>query len=59
MPAGIPDPESLPSTADLLGKFDHPVARHWAYERPFDIRHVDPALYVSAKGARKRATPSG
>lgn len=30
MPVGIPDPESLPSTADLLGKFDHPVARHWA-----------------------------
>lgn len=53
MPEGIPDPESLPSTADLLGNFDHPVARHWSYERPFDIRHVDPALYVSAKGERK------
>jgi acyl-CoA thioesterase-2 len=53
MPSGIPDPESLPSTADLLGKFDHPVARHWAYERPFDIRHVDPALYVSAKGSKE------
>lgn len=53
MPAGIPAPESLPSTADLLGKFDHPVARHWAYERPFDIRHVDPALYVSAKGEKE------
>jgi acyl-CoA thioesterase-2 len=53
MPAGIPDPESLPSTADLLGKFDHPVARHWAYERPFDIRHVDPALYVSAQGPKE------
>jgi acyl-CoA thioesterase-2 len=53
MPAGIPDPESLPSTADLLGRFDHPVARHWAYERPFDIRHVDPPLYVSANGERE------
>ncbi len=53
MPEGIPDPESLPSTADLLGKFDHPVARHWAYERPFDIRHVDPPLYVSAKGEQE------
>jgi acyl-CoA thioesterase-2 len=53
MPAGIPGPESLPSTADLLGKYDHPVARHWAYERPFDIRHVDPALYVSAKGGKE------
>jgi acyl-CoA thioesterase-2 len=52
MPQGIPDPESLPSTADLLGKFDHPVARHWAFERPFDIRHVDPPLYVSAKGKK-------
>lgn len=53
MPNGIPDPETLPSTADLLGKYDHPVARHWAYERPFDIRHVDPALYVSANGVRE------
>jgi acyl-CoA thioesterase-2 len=50
MPAGIPDPESLPSTADLLGKFDHPVARHWAYERPFDIRHVDPAAVCFGEG---------
>ncbi|WP_427007268.1 acyl-CoA thioesterase [Pseudarthrobacter sp. H2] len=53
MPAGIPDPESLPSTADLLGTFDHPVAREWAFERPFDIRHVDPALYVSATGRKE------
>lgn len=53
MPVGIPEPESLPSTADLLGKYDHPVARHWAYERPIDIRHVDPALYVSANGAKE------
>ncbi|WP_255769528.1 acyl-CoA thioesterase [Pseudarthrobacter sulfonivorans] len=53
MPSGIPDPESLPTTAELLGKFDHPVAQHWAFERPFDIRHVDPPLYVSAKGKRE------
>ncbi|GHG44144.1 acyl-CoA thioesterase II [Sinomonas cellulolyticus] len=51
MPAGIPDPESLPSTADLLGSIDHPVAQYWAYDRPFDVRHVDPALYVSATGS--------
>lgn len=48
MPQGIPDPESLPSTADLLGSIDHPVAQYWAYDRPFDVRHVDPAIYVSA-----------
>lgn len=50
MPQGIPDPESLPSTADLLGSIDHPVAQYWAYDRPFDVRHVDPAIYVSADG---------
>ncbi|MDJ0319826.1 acyl-CoA thioesterase II [Pseudarthrobacter sp. PS3-L1] len=53
MPADVPDPESLPTTADLLGAFDHPVARHWAYERPFDIRHIDSPLYVSAKGPQQ------
>lgn len=52
MPKGMPDPESLPSTAELLGKFDHPVAQAWAYERPFDIRHVEPAMYVQSKGKR-------
>ncbi|MGP0222998.1 MULTISPECIES: acyl-CoA thioesterase [unclassified Paenarthrobacter] len=47
MPQGIPDPESLPSTAELLSHFDHPMARHMSSERPFDVRHVDPALYVN------------
>lgn len=50
MPVGIPDPETLPSTAQLLGDIDHPVARMWAYERPFDIRHVGANLYLDVKG---------
>jgi acyl-CoA thioesterase-2 len=53
MPAGVPDPESLPTTADLLGGFDHPVARAWAFERPFDIRHIESPLYVSNEGSRE------
>ncbi len=53
MPAGIPDPESLPSTADLLGGFDHPVAKAWAFDRPFDIRHVESPLYVQNTGVRE------
>jgi acyl-CoA thioesterase-2 len=53
MPAGVPDPESLPSTADLLGGLDHPVARAWAYERPFDIRHIDSPLYLSNDGPQE------
>ncbi|WP_183513086.1 acyl-CoA thioesterase [Paeniglutamicibacter cryotolerans] len=45
MPEGIPDPESLPTTADEIGDIDHPVARDWAFNRPFDIRYVDAPLY--------------
>ncbi|KSU70021.1 acyl-CoA thioesterase-2 [Pseudarthrobacter enclensis] len=53
MPPGIPDPESLPSTADLLADPNNPIAPHWAYERPFDIRHINPPLYVSAPAKRE------
>ena len=40
MPAGLPDPETLPSTADVLAGIDHPVALFWSTRRAFDIRHV-------------------
>jgi acyl-CoA thioesterase-2 len=52
MPDDLPDPESLPTTADILEGVDHPVARFWATERAFDIRHVDSPLYLSVKGDR-------
>jgi len=48
MPAGVPGPETLPTAADLLGGIDHPVAQAWAFDRPFDIRHVDPDIYFQA-----------
>lgn len=48
MPVGMPQPEDLPTTADLLGKIDHPVAREWAFQRPFDIRYIDEPLYFEA-----------
>ncbi|MFC8302577.1 acyl-CoA thioesterase [Specibacter sp. NPDC057265] len=50
MPQGMPDPESLPSSAELLGGIDHPVAKSWAYERPFDIRHIGENVYFDVKG---------
>lgn len=53
MPVGVPDPDSLASTAELLGGFDHPVARAWAFDRPFDIRHIDSPLYLSNEGSRE------
>jgi acyl-CoA thioesterase II len=52
MPADLPDPESLPSTADLLGGIDHPVAQFWATERAFDIRHVGSPIYLSVDGEK-------
>lgn len=52
MPTGLPDPESLPSTAEVLGGLDHPVAKFWATRRAFDIRHIEPPIYVHAAGER-------
>jgi len=52
MPADIPDPETLPSTADVLEGVDHPVARFWATERAFDIRHIGGPLYLQVNGER-------
>jgi acyl-CoA thioesterase-2 len=51
MPTDLPDPETLPSAAELLAGLDHPVARGWATGRPFDIRHVDSPIYLSVTGA--------
>lgn len=48
MPADLPDPDTLPTTADLLAGIDHPAARFWATERAFDIRHVDGPVYLGA-----------
>ncbi|OUD94075.1 Acyl-CoA thioesterase 2 [Clavibacter michiganensis subsp. michiganensis] len=48
MPEGIPEPESLPSARDVLSRIDHPVAAHWANDRPFDMRHVEQPVYFGA-----------
>jgi acyl-CoA thioesterase-2 len=52
MPDDLPAPESLPSAAELLGGIDHPVARNWATERPFDMRHVPSPVYIGVEGER-------
>lgn len=52
MPSDLPDPESLPSTADVLGKLDHDVARYWSNERAFDVRHIPSPIYLSVEGER-------
>lgn len=45
MPAGIPDPESIPSDSELLNTIDHPIAQYWATGRAFDMRHVGEPVY--------------
>ncbi|WP_341954351.1 acyl-CoA thioesterase II [Salinibacterium sp. TMP30] len=50
MPADLPDPESLPTTAESLASLEHPVARYWASERPFDMRYVPSPIFISVEG---------
>jgi acyl-CoA thioesterase-2 len=44
----VPGPDGLPTTYDLLGHIDHPVARYWSRYRPIDVRHVQAAIYLAA-----------
>lgn len=41
-----PDPEGLPTTAEVLAGIDHPVAEYWSTQRPIDIRHVTDPIYL-------------
>ncbi len=50
-PEDIPDPETLPSAAELMGENPHPVAQYWAKARPFDMRHVGSPIYFMVEGA--------
>lgn len=52
MPEGVPDPESLPSTAEVLGSSTHPVAQFWSTQRAFDIRHIQTPVYFPGDGER-------
>jgi acyl-CoA thioesterase-2 len=52
MPANIPDPDTLPSAASILNGINHPVAKFWANDRPFDMRHVPSSIYFTVDGAQ-------
>lgn len=39
-------PENLPSAFDKLGHLDHPVAAFWTRQSAFDVRHVEPSIYL-------------
>ena len=46
-----PDPEGLPTTAEVLAGIEHPVARYWSTQRPIDIRHVTDPIYFRPDAA--------
>jgi acyl-CoA thioesterase-2 len=50
MPADLAEPESLPSAFEALGNIDHPVAKYWATERPFDMRHIPSPVFLTVEG---------
>ncbi|GAA1061229.1 acyl-CoA thioesterase [Agromyces bracchium] len=52
MPHDLPEPDTLPSTADVLGHLDHDVARYWSSERAFDVRHIPSPVYLTVEGER-------
>ena len=52
IPDGIPDPESLPTVADLIGHIPSAVAQFWATTHPFDMRHVPSPIYMAVEGER-------
>jgi acyl-CoA thioesterase II len=49
MPAGIPGPEDLPTSAEVLAGTDVRDTTYWGHERSFDIRHWPSAMYVKAE----------
>ncbi|MDO9398779.1 MAG: thioesterase family protein [Herbiconiux sp.] len=51
LPEGMPDPESLPSSAEALAGVEGPAAAYWASGRSFDMRHVPSPVYLSVEGA--------
>ncbi len=50
MPLDVPDPETLPSAAEIMGDNPHPVAQYWSKARPFDMRHVESPIYFNVEG---------
>jgi acyl-CoA thioesterase-2 len=49
----VPDPESLPTLQQRFSAYvDDPVARFWMRQRPIDLRHVDPPVYMDPAPVR-------
>jgi acyl-CoA thioesterase-2 len=49
----VPAPEDLPSSVELFGSIDHPVAKFFYRNGAFDIRHTAEALFVAPAADRE------
>ncbi|WP_291054689.1 acyl-CoA thioesterase domain-containing protein [Herbiconiux sp.] len=50
MPTDLPEPESLPSSAESVAGVAGPAAAYWASGRSFDMRHVPSPVYFDVQG---------
>lgn len=50
MPTGLPEPESLPSSAQTLSAATGPAAEYWSFGRSFDLRHIPGPVYTVVVG---------
>ena len=50
MHTDLPEPENLPTAAEVLAGVEHPIAKQWAMGRPFDMRHVPSPVFLSVDG---------
>ena len=50
MPTDLPQPEDLPTAAEVLAGIEHPIAKQWAMGRPFDMRHVPSPVFLTVDG---------
>lgn len=48
LPAGLPAPESLPTSASAVAGSRTRDTEYWSHYRSFDIRHCEPAVYLRA-----------
>jgi acyl-CoA thioesterase-2 len=58
MPAGVPDPLTLPSSAEYLagkqgGTMTAVSKEYWSHGRSFDLRHVPGPVYLTIEGHRR------
>ena len=54
MPRGLPGPQECPELREILSGQDSPQVTEWLNKRPFEIRPVEPSLYLESTDDRGR-----